>query len=348
MRKELIMAGQAFGVVGLEVMGRNVAQNIERNGFSVAVFNRTYSKTEDFMNGPAKGKNFKAGKTIEEFVKLLERPRRILLMVKAGWATDATIQSIRPFLEPGDILIDGGNSLYSDTERRAKELESSGIKFFGMGVSGGEEGALWGPSIMPGGDRDAYEHLKPVLEKIAAKAPQDGKPCVTYCGAGSAGHFVKMVHNGIEYGDMQLICEAFDVMRRLLGMSPAAMHDVFARWNTGPLDSYLIEITRDILGFTDPESGKPMIDLILDTAGQKGTGKWTVITACDLGVPLTLIAEAVFARTLSSQKDERVAASRVLKSHQVPFTGNHQAMVDDLEQALYASKIISYAQGFSL
>ena len=270
-----------------------------------------------------------------------------MMMVKAGAAVDEVIDELVPLLEPGDILIDGGNSHFPDSTRRTRSLKEKGILFIGTGVSGGEEGALKGPSIMPGGNPEAWPHVKPIFQAIAAKVA-DGTPCCDWVGPEGAGHFVKMVHNGIEYGDMQLICEAYHVMRTLLGLEPAAMHDVFARWNTGPLDSYLIEITRDILGFKDPETGKPMIDLILDTAGQKGTGKWTVITACDLGVPLTLISEAVFARTLSAQKDERVAASKVLTSHMPAFSGNHQAMVDDIEQALYASKIISYAQGFSL
>jgi 6-phosphogluconate dehydrogenase len=328
-------------------MGENLVLNMESHGFTVAVFNRTTSKVDGFLAGRAKGKKIVGAHSPKELIAQLKRPRKIMIMVKAGPPVDEVIDEFVPLLDKGDILIDGGNSHFPDSTRRTRYLKEKGILFIGTGVSGGEEGALKGPSIMPGGNPEAWPHIKPIFQAIAAKVA-DGTPCCDWVGPEGAGHFVKMVHNGIEYGDMQLICEAFDVMRRLLGMSPAAMHDVFARWNTGPLDSYLIEITRDILGFTDPESGKPMIDLILDTAGQKGTGKWTVISACDLGVPLTLIAEAVFARTLSSQKDERVAASKVLNSHEVPFTGNHQAMVDDIEQALYASKIISYAQGFSL
>jgi 6-phosphogluconate dehydrogenase len=328
-------------------MGENLVLNMESHGFTVAVFNRTTSKVDAFLAGRAKGKKIVGAHSPKELVAQLKRPRKIMIMVKAGSPVDQVIDEFLPLLDKGDILIDGGNSHFPDSTRRTRSLKEKGILFIGTGVSGGEEGALKGPSIMPGGNPEAWPHVKPIFQAIAAKVA-DGTPCCDWVGPEGSGHFVKMVHNGIEYGDMQLICEAFDVMRRMLGMSPAAMHDVFERWNTGPLDSYLIEITRDILGFTDPESGKPMIDLILDTAGQKGTGKWTVISACDLGVPLTLIAEAVFARTLSSQKDERVAASKVLKSHEVPFTGNHQSMVDDIEQALYASKIISYAQGFSL
>jgi 6-phosphogluconate dehydrogenase len=344
------MAGQAFGVVGLEVMGRNIAQNIERNGFPVAVFNRTYSKTEDFMNGPAKGKNFKSAKTIEEFVRLLERPRRILLMVKAGWATDATIAAIRPFLEAGDILIDGGNSLYSDTERRAKDLESHGIKFFGMGVSGGEEGALWGPSIMPGGDREAYEHLKPVLEKIAAKAPSDGKPCVTYCGSGSAGHFVKMVHNGIEYGDMQLIAESYDLMRNVAGLGHEQLQQIFTEWNRAELQSFLIEITSKVINFPDPAgSGTPLVEVIQDKVGMKGTGTWAIKAGLDLQVPVPTIAAAVDAREISMLQSERAAAEKIFPAPKsAKFTGDAKSFVNDVKAALYCSKICSYAQGMAV
>ncbi len=344
------MAGQAFGVVGLEVMGRNVAQNIERNGFPVAVFNRTYAKTEDFMAGPAKGKNFKAGKTIEEFVQLLERPRRILLMVKAGWATDATIQSIKPFLDPGDILIDGGNSLYTDTDRRAKELEQSQIKFFGMGVSGGEEGALWGPSIMPGGDLEAYKHLEPVLVKIAAKAPSDGAPCVTYCGAGSAGHFVKMAHNGIEYGDMQLIAEAYDILKNVGGLNNQQLQAVFEEWNAGELKSFLIEITTKVINFPDPDgTGTPLVELIEDRVGMKGTGTWTIKAALDMTVPVPTIAAAVDARAISMIKPQREAASKVLPGPApAKWSGDVKALIEDVRHALYCSKICSYAQGMAM
>jgi len=336
-----------IGLVGLAVMGENLVLNMASHGFTVAVFNRTTSKVDAFLAGRAQGKPILGSHKVEELVSLLKKPRKIMIMVKAGAPVDEVINELVPLLEPGDILIDGGNSHFPDSTRRTRSLWEKGILFIGTGVSGGEEGALKGPSIMPGGNPEAWPHVKPIFQAIAAKV-DDGTPCCDWVGPEGAGHFVKMVHNGIEYGDMQLICEAYHVMRSMLGLQPAAMHDVFARWNRGPLDSYLIEITRDILGFVDPETGKPMIGLILDTAGQKGTGKWTVITACDLGVPLTLISEAVFARTLSAQKDERVAASKVLKSRSHPFSGNLQAMVDDLEQALYASKIISYAQGFSL
>jgi len=336
-----------IGLIGLAVMGENLVLNMASHGFTVAVFNRTTSKVDGFLAGRARGKSIVGTHTVQELVSSLKRPRKIMIMVKAGAPVDEVINELVPLLEPGDILIDGGNSHYPDSTRRTRQLKEKGILFIGTGVSGGEEGALHGPSLMPGGNPDAWPHVKPIFQAIAAKVA-DGTPCCDWVGPEGAGHFVKMVHNGIEYGDMQLICEAYHVMRSMLGMEPAAMHDVFARWNNGPLDSYLIEITRDILGFKDPETGKPMVDLILDTAGQKGTGKWTVITACDLGVPLTLISEAVFARSLSAQKDERVTASRVLKSHTAPFTGNHQSMVDALEQALYAAKIISYAQGFSL
>jgi 6-phosphogluconate dehydrogenase len=336
-----------IGLVGLAVMGENLVLNMASHGFTVAVFNRTTSKVDAFLAGRAQGQPIVGTHSVQELVSVLKRPRKIMMMVKAGAAVDQVIEELVPLLEPGDILIDGGNSHYPDSTRRTRSLKEKGILFIGTGVSGGEEGALKGPSIMPGGNPEAWPHLKPIFQGIAAKVA-DGSPCCDWVGPEGSGHFVKMVHNGIEYGDMQLICEAYHVMRTLLGMEPAAMHDVFARWNSGPLDSYLIEITADILAFKDPESGKPMIDLILDTAGQKGTGKWTVIAACDLGVPLTLISEAVFARTLSAQKEERVTASKVLAGHVPGFSGNHQAMVDDIEQALYASKIISYAQGFSL
>jgi 6-phosphogluconate dehydrogenase len=328
-------------------MGQNLVLNMNDHGYKVAVFNRTVSKVDDFLANEARGTEVVGVHSMPELAAVLKKPRRVMLMVKAGNSVDEMIDSLTPHLEPGDIIIDGGNSHYPDTNRRTAALAEKGLLFVGAGVSGGEEGARHGPSIMPGGNPAAWPHVKAIFQSIAAKV-EDGSPCCDWVGENGAGHYVKMVHNGIEYGDMQLICEAYHVMRSMLGMEPAAMHDVFARWNNGPLDSYLIEITRDILGFKDPETGKPMVDLILDTAGQKGTGKWTVIMACDLGVPLTLISEAVFARSLSAQKDERVTASRVLKSHTAPFTGNHQSMVDALEQALYAAKIISYAQGFSL
>ena len=336
-----------IGLVGLAVMGENLVLNMESHGFTVAVFNRTTSKVNAFVQGRAKGKKIVGTHSVQELVASLKTPRKIMIMVKAGAPVDDVINELVPLLQPGDILIDGGNSHFPDSTRRTRELKAKGLLYIGTGVSGGEEGALKGPSIMPGGDVEAWPHVKPIFQAIAAKVP-DGTPCCDWVGPEGAGHFVKMVHNGIEYGDMQLICEAYHLLREVLGMEPAAIHDVFARWNKGPLDSYLIEITRDILGFTDPETGKPMIDLILDAAGQKGTGKWTVISACDLGVPLTLIAEAVFARCLSAQKDERMAASRILKGPSNTGGRPDESLVDSIEQALYASKIISYAQGFAL
>jgi 6-phosphogluconate dehydrogenase len=336
-----------IGLIGLAVMGENLVLNMESHGNTVAVFNRTTSKVDSFVNGRGKGKKLVGCRTVEDLISALKRPRKIMIMVKAGAAVDAVINELVPLLERGDILIDGGNTHYPDTTRRTRDLKSKGIQFVGTGVSGGEEGALKGPSIMPGGNPEAWPHVKPIFQGIAAKVA-DGTPCCDWVGPEGAGHYVKMVHNGIEYGDMQLICEAYHLMRTLLGMEPKAMHDVFARWNTGPLDSYLIEITRDILAYVDPEAGKPMIDLILDAAGQKGTGKWTVTSALDLGVALTLIAEAVFARCLSAQKEERVASSKVLRGPRPSFAGNLQAFVDDIEMALYASKIISYAQGYAL
>jgi 6-phosphogluconate dehydrogenase len=336
-----------IGLIGLAVMGENLVLNMANHGFTVAVFNRTTSKVDKFLAGRAQGKSILGAHSLQELVDSLTRPRKIMMMVKAGSAVDEMIEELTPLLSPGDILIDGGNSHFPDSTRRDQALKQKGLLFIGTGVSGGEEGALTGPSIMPGGNPEAWPAVKPIFQAIAAKVA-DGTPCCDWVGPEGAGHFVKMVHNGIEYGDMQLICEAYHVMRSMLGLEPAALHDVFARWNTGPLDSYLIEITADILGFLEPETGKPMVDLILDAAGQKGTGKWTVESACDQGVPLTLIAEAVFARSLSAQKEERVAASKALRSRTPPFTGNRQALVDDVEQALYASKIISYAQGFTL
>jgi 6-phosphogluconate dehydrogenase len=336
-----------IGLIGLAVMGENLVLNMESHGYTVAVFNRTTSKVDQFVNGRGQGKRVVGCHTVQELVAALKRPRKIMIMVKAGSAVDDVINEVAPLLEPGDILIDGGNTHYPDSTRRTRDLKAKGLLFIGTGVSGGEEGALKGPSIMPGGNPEAWPHVKPIFQAIAAKVA-DGTPCCDWVGPEGAGHYVKMVHNGIEYSDMQLICEAYQLLRTLLGMEPAAMHDVFARWNQGALDSYLIEITRDILSFVDRESGKPMVDLILDTAGQKGTGKWTVISALDLGTPLTLIAEAVFSRCLSAQKDERVAASKVLKGPSTQFSGNPQQFIDDVEMALYASKIISYAQGYVL
>jgi len=341
-------AAADIGLIGLAVMGENLVLNMEGRGQTVAVFNRTTSKVDEFVGGRARGKKVVGCRTVGELVAALKRPRKVMIMVKAGAAVDAVIDELTPLLEPGDILIDGGNTHYPDTTRRTRDCKAKGLLFVGAGVSGGEEGALKGPSIMPGGNPDAWPHVRPIFQAIAAKVDGD-TPCCDWVGPEGAGHYVKMVHNGIEYGDMQLICEAYHLMRGLLGMEPAAMHEVFARWNKGPLDSYLIEITRDILGFTDPETGRAMVDLILDAAGQKGTGKWTVTSALDLGVPLTLIAEAVCARCLSAQKDQRVVASGALQGPEpAPFQGDRAAFIDDVEMALYASKIISYAQGYAL
>ncbi|KYG34382.1 NADP-dependent phosphogluconate dehydrogenase [Alkalihalobacillus trypoxylicola] len=340
------MSKQEIGVIGLAVMGKNLALNIESRGYSVSVFNRSYEKTEAFLKTEAEGKNFTGAKTIEEFVQSLETPRKILLMVKAGTATDATIESLKPYLEKGDILIDGGNTYFEDTIRRNKELEESGLHFIGTGVSGGEEGALKGPSIMPGGQEEAYKLVEPILNSISAKV--DGEPCSTYIGPNGAGHYVKMVHNGIEYGDMQLISEAYFILKNILGLSAKELHEVFADWNKGELDSYLIEITADIFTKTDEETGKPLVDVILDTAGQKGTGKWTSKSALDLGVPLPIITESVFARFISAMKDERVKASKILSGPEVkPFDGDKKAIIEAVRKALYMSKICSYAQGFA-
>ncbi|MYL47763.1 NADP-dependent phosphogluconate dehydrogenase [Virgibacillus halodenitrificans] len=340
------MAKQQIGVIGLAVMGKNLAMNMESRGYSVAVYNRSVEKTEDFMANEAKGKNFVGATSIEEFIESLEKPRKIMLMVKAGDATDATIATLKPYLEKGDILIDGGNTLYEDTIRRNKELEKTGIHFIGTGVSGGEEGALKGPSMMPGGQKEAYDLVAPIFEAIAAKV--DDAPCTTYIGPDGAGHFVKMVHNGIEYGDMQLISEAYFILKHVLGLGTDELHDVFADWNKGELDSYLIEITADIFKKKDEDTGQPLIDVILDTAGQKGTGKWTSKNALDLGVPLPLITESVFARFISAMKDERVKASKVL-SGPAPeaFTGDKGELIEAVRKALYMSKICSYAQGFA-
>jgi 6-phosphogluconate dehydrogenase len=335
-----------FGLVGLAVMGENLVLNIESRGFTVAVYNRTVEKVDQFVQGRAKGKKIIGAHTISELVASLKAPRKIMLMVKAGKPVDDFIELIIPHLEAGDIIIDGGNSHFPDSIRRTKYLESKGFLFIGTGVSGGEEGALRGPSIMPGGSPAAWPHVKPIFQSIAAKV-SDGTPCCDWVGNDGAGHFVKMVHNGIEYGDMQLICEAYQIMSELLGMTANEIHEVFKQWNTGDLDSYLVEITRDILAFKDTD-GKPLVDKILDTAGQKGTGKWTSVTSLDLGIPLTLISESVFARCLSAMKEERVAASKVLAGPKAKFTGDRRAFLADLEKALYASKIVSYAQGFTL
>lgn len=335
-----------IGLVGLAVMGENLVLNMEHHGYTVAVFNRTVEKVDHFLSGRAKGKNIIGAHTIQELIGVLKTPRKVMLMVKAGAPVDEFIEMLLPHLQKGDIIIDGGNSHFPDTIRRTKYLESKGLLFIGTGVSGGEEGALNGPSIMPGGSPDAWPHLKPIFQAIAAKVA-DGTPCCDWVGNDGAGHFVKMVHNGIEYGDMQLICEAYQIMTELLGMSAGEMHDVFKKWNTGILDSYLIEITRDILAYKDTD-GQPLVDKILDTAGQKGTGKWTSVVSLDLGIPLTLISEAVFARCLSAMKEERVAAAKILRGPAVKFAGDKNTFLQDLELALYASKIVSYAQGFSL
>src|SRR3954451_22866761 len=339
------MTKQQFGVIGMAVMGKNLAMNIESRGYTVSVYNRSREKTDDIL-AETKGRNFKGTYSIEEFVESLESPRKIMLMVKAGAPTDATIEELIPYLNKGDILIDGGNTYFADTQRRNKELSESGIHFIGTGVSGGEEGALKGPSIMPGGQREAYELVAPIFKDISAKV--HGEPCTTYIGPDGAGHYVKMVHNGIEYGDMQLICEAYFLLKNVLGLNANELHEVFAEWNKGELDSYLIEITTDIFTKVDDETGKPLVDMILDTAGQKGTGKWTSQNALDLGIPLPIITESVFARFISAMKEERVAASQVLNGPgSKPFTGDKQAFIESVRKALYMSKICSYAQGFA-
>lgn len=339
------MKKQQIGVIGLAVMGKNLALNIESKGFSVALYNRSPEKTKELLE-EAPGKNFAGTYSIEEFVQSLETPRKILIMVKAGKPTDDTINQLVPYLEKGDILIDGGNAHFPDTQRRNKLLEAQGIRFIGAGVSGGEEGALKGPAIMPGGQRDAYELVEPILTAISAKV--NGDPCSTYIGPDGAGHYVKMVHNGIEYGDMQLIGEAYHLLKDVLGLGVDELHKIFTEWNSGELDSYLIEITADIFGKKDPATGKPMVDVILDSAGQKGTGKWTSQSALDLGVPLSIITESVFARFISAMKSERVAASKRLNGPAAkPYDGDKEAFIEAVRKALYASKIASYAQGFA-
>ncbi|HSS39650.1 MAG TPA: decarboxylating NADP(+)-dependent phosphogluconate dehydrogenase [Polyangia bacterium] len=335
-----------IGLVGLAVMGENLILNMESHGYTVAVFNRTVEKVDKFVAGRAKGKKIVGAHTLQEFVGSLKSPRKIMLMVKAGKPVDELIDELTPLLSKGDILIDGGNSHFPDTIRRTKDLEAKGFLYIGTGVSGGEEGALKGPSIMPGGSPAAWPHVKPIFQGIAAKV-EDGTPCCDWVGSDGAGHFVKMVHNGIEYGDMQLICESYQMMKDLLGMSADEMHQVFADWNKGELDSYLIEITRDILAFKDKD-GTPLVDKILDSAGQKGTGKWTSVTSLDLGIPLTLISEAVFARCLSALKEDRVAASKLLRGPKPQFNGDKKGFIADLGKALYASKVVSYAQGYQL
>jgi 6-phosphogluconate dehydrogenase len=336
-----------IGVVGMAVMGQNLVLNMNDKGFSVAVYNRTTSKMEDFLAGPAKGREtIVGGKTLEEFIGQLAKPRKVMLMVKAGTVVDKFIESIVPLLDEGDLIIDGGNSNFKDTIRRTKHLAEKGLLFIGTGVSGGEEGARHGPSLMPGGNPEAWPLVKNIFQSVAAKTP-DGQPCCDWVGENGAGHFVKMVHNGIEYGDMQLICEAYQLMKNVLGMTHDEMHETFKEWNSGQLDSYLIEITADIMAYKD-EDGSPLVEHILDTAGQKGTGKWTGIESLDLGIPVTLIAEAVFARCLSALKDERVAASKILKGPDAVFQGSKPDFIEDIRRALLASKIVSYAQGFML
>ncbi|MFP7215369.1 NADP-dependent phosphogluconate dehydrogenase [Lactococcus garvieae] len=336
-----------FGVVGMAVMGKNLALNVESRGYTVAIFNRTTAKTEEVV-AEHPDKNFVLTKTIEEFVAAIEKPRRIMLMVQAGPATDATIQALLPHLDKGDILIDGGNTHFPDTMRRNAELADSGINFIGTGVSGGEKGALEGPSIMPGGQKEAYDLIAPIFEQIAGKAPQDGKPCVAYMGPNGAGHYVKMVHNGIEYGDMQLIAESYDLLKRVLGLDNAEIQSIFEEWNEGELDSYLIEITKEVLKRKDDQGTDGyIVDKILDKAGNKGTGKWTSQSSLDLGVPLPLITESVFARFISTYKDERVKASSILSGPEVKFSGDKAEIVEKIRQALYFSKIMSYAQGFA-
>ncbi|MDT0123400.1 NADP-dependent phosphogluconate dehydrogenase [Paenibacillus sp. RRE4] len=339
------MSKQQIGVIGLAVMGKNLAFNIESKGFSVSVFNRSPEKTHDLLK-EADGKNLIGTFSIEEFVASLESPRKILIMVQAGKATDATIEQLLPHLDQGDIIIDGGNAYFPDTQRRSKDLEAKGFRFIGAGVSGGEEGALKGPAIMPGGQESAYELVEPILTAISAKVGDDA--CSTYIGPDGAGHYVKMVHNGIEYGDMQLIGEAYHLLKSVLNVSVEELHEIFTEWNQGELDSYLIEITADIFSKYDPETGKPMVDVILDAAGQKGTGKWTSQSALDLGVPLSMITESVFSRFLSAMKDERIAASKILNGPKAEaFSGDKKAFIENVRKALFASKIVSYAQGFA-
>ncbi len=341
------MTKRTFGVIGLAVMGENLALNVESRGFPIAVYNRSPDKTEKFMATRAQGKDVKAAYSLEEFVQTLERPRKILVMVKAGAPVDAVIEQLKPLLEEGDMIIDGGNSLYEDTERRTKYLEPTGLGFVGMGVSGGEEGALKGPSLMPGGTKSAYHELEPILVKIAAQV--DDGPCVTFVGPGGAGHYVKMVHNGIEYGDMQLIAEAYDVLKNGLGLSNEKLHSVFSEWNkTDELNSFLIEITADIFGYIEPETQQHLIDLIVDSAGQKGTGRWTIMSSLELGVPIPTMYAAVNARVMSSYKEERVAASAQLPGPSATFEGDVDAFVDKVRDALYCSKMCSYAQGMAL
>src|SRR2546429_3359755 len=336
-----------IGLIGLGVMGENLVLNLESKGFSVAVFNRTTEVTEKFAAGRAKGKNIQPTRTIEEFVGALKKPRIAMMMVKAGPPVDAVINELVPLLEKGDIVIDGGNSLFTDTQRRGKELEGKGIHFVGMGVSGGEEGALKGPSLMPGGSRESWEIIAPIFRKIAAQV--DGEPCCRYMGPAGAGHYVKMVHSGIEYGDIQLICESYAILKDLLGIGAAELGAIFTEWNKGELNSYLIEITSQIFAKKDPGTGKPLVDVILDKAGQKGTGIWTLQSAINQAVVISTINAAVEARVISSRKDERVASSKILpQPKRKEFKGDRAQLVDAVRSALYASKIVSYAQGMEL
>jgi 6-phosphogluconate dehydrogenase len=335
-----------IGLIGLAVMGENLVLNMENKGYTVAVFNRSVEKVEKFIHGRGAGKNFIGATSMEELVAAIERPRKVMMLIKAGKPVDEMIEQLVPLLDEGDIIIDGGNSHFPDTIRRTKYVESKGLLYIGTGVSGGEEGALNGPSMMPGGSEKAWKYVKDIFQAIAAKV-DDGTPCCDWVGKDGAGHFVKMVHNGIEYGDMQIINEAYHIMKELIEMDAFEQHEVFKKWNKGKLDSYLTEITRDILAYKD-EDGTPLVENILDTAGQKGTGKWTAVTALDLGIPLTLIGESVFARCLSAQKDVRVEASKVIAAPKKNFKGDKKQFIDDLENALYASKIVSYAQGYDL
>jgi len=336
-----------IAMIGLAVMGENLVLNMESHGFTVAVFNRTVEKVDAFVAGRGKGKKIVGCKTIADLCAALKRPRKVMMLVKAGKAVDECIEQLLPYLQPGDIIIDGGNSHYPDTIRRTKYVESKGFLYIGTGVSGGEEGALKGPSIMPGGSAAAWPHVKPIFQAVSAKV-DGGAPCCDWVGSDGAGHFVKMVHNGIEYGDMQMICEAYSLLKGVVGLTNDEIHEVFTKWNEGELDSYLIQITRDILAEKDPETGSHVVDVILDTAGQKGTGKWTSVAALDYGVAAPTVAEAVFARCMSAMKDERVAAAQVLRGPKATFKGDKEAFIEDVRQALYASKICSYAQGFQL
>jgi 6-phosphogluconate dehydrogenase len=336
-----------IGLIGLAVMGQNLVLNMDDHGFTVAVYNRTLARVDEFIAGDAQGTKVIGTHSIQELVAALKPPRRVMLMIKAGQPVDDSIDQLIPHLEKGDIIIDGGNANFHDTIRRTRYVESKGLRYIGTGVSGGEEGARHGPSIMPGGSPEAWPHVKPIFQAVAAKVA-DGTPCSDWIGSDGAGHYVKMVHNGIEYADMQMISEAYFLLKHLLGMTPMEMHHVFAAWNEGELDSYLVEITRDILAYVDEETGQPLVDVILDTAGQKGTGKWTSQSALDLGTPAPTIAEAVFARFMSALKAERVAASEILGGPTPSFSGDKQAFVEEIRRALYASKICSYAQGFQL